>query len=62
MVVLLSPALAAAAQDIMLRVVDPRGGAVPGAALEVRSVNASPKVFSGVTDAQGTLTIKADLP
>ena len=62
MAVLFSSMLAAAAQDITFRVVDPRGGAVPGAALEIRSVNASPKVFSGVTDAQGTLTLKADLP
>ncbi|MGA3167804.1 MAG: TonB-dependent receptor [Terriglobia bacterium] len=62
MVFLFTSALAAAAQDITLRVVDPRGGAVPGAALEIRSVNASSKVFSGVTDAQGTFTVKADLP
>jgi iron complex outermembrane receptor protein len=62
MVFLFTSALAAAAQDITVRVVDPRGGAVPGAALEIRSVNASPKVFSGITDAQGTLTLKADLP
>jgi len=62
MVFLFSSALAAAAQDITFRVVDPRGGAVPGATLEIQSVNASPRAFSGVTDAQGILTLKADLP
>jgi len=62
LLVVLVSASTAAAQDLTFRVVDPRGGAVPGAALEIRSVNASPKVFSGVTDAQGTLTLKADLP
>jgi iron complex outermembrane receptor protein len=62
MIVLFSSALAAAAPEITFRVVDPRGGAVPGAALEIRSVNGSPRIFSGVADAQGTLTLKADLP
>ena len=62
MVSLFSSALAAAAQDITFRVVDPQGGAAPGATIEIRSANASPKVFSGVTDAQGTLTLKAALP
>jgi outer membrane cobalamin receptor len=62
MVVLLSSALATAAQEITFRVVDPQNAAVPSAALEIRSVIASPKVFSGVTDAQGTLTVNADLP
>jgi hypothetical protein len=62
LVVLSSSALAATAEDITFRVVDPRGGVVPGATLEVRSINASHGAFSGVTDAQGTLTLKADLP
>src|SRR5271157_4057460 len=62
LLVVLVSASAAVAQEIRFRVVDPRGGAIPGAALELRSVNASPRVFSGVTDAQGTLTVKADLP
>ena len=61
-VVLLSCSLAAAAHEITFRVVDPQGAAVPGATLELRSANASTKVFSGVTDAQGMLTVKADLP
>jgi len=62
MVVLLFSPLAAATQEVSFRVVDPQDAAVPGAALEVRSVNASPRVFSGVTDAQGMLSVKADLP
>jgi outer membrane cobalamin receptor len=62
MVVLLSCSLAAAAQEISFRVVDPQDAAVPGAALEIRGINASPKVFSGVADAQGMLTVKADPP
>ena len=61
LVLLVSPS-AAAAQDLTFRVVDPRGGAVSGAALEIRSFNSSPRVFSGVTDAQGMLTLKANLP
>jgi len=62
LVVFFTSALAAAAQDFTFRVVDPRGGAVPGAALEIRSANGTPKVFSGVTDARGTLTLKAAFP
>ena len=61
LVLLVSPS-AAAAQDLTFRVVDPRGGAVSGAALEIRSFNSSPRVFSGVTDAQGMLTLKANSP
>lgn len=52
----------AAAQEVTFRVVDPRGGAIPGAVLEIHSVNTSPKVFSGVTDAEGTLTLRAATP
>ena len=62
LLVVLVSASSAVAQEIRFRVVDPRGGAIPGAALEIRSVNASPRVSSGVTDARGTLTVKADLP
>jgi iron complex outermembrane receptor protein len=62
LLVLLVSASAAPAQDLTFRVVDPRGGAVSGAALEIRNFNSSPRVFSGVTDAQGMLTLKADLP
>lgn len=55
-------ALAAAAQEITFQVVDSSGWAVAGATLEIRSANGSPTVFSGVTDARGTLTLEADLP
>jgi outer membrane cobalamin receptor len=62
MIFLLCSALAAAAQEISFRVVDPQGAAVPGATLEIRGINATPKVFSGITDAEGVFTVKADLP
>jgi iron complex outermembrane receptor protein len=61
-VILVPCSLAAHAEEITFRVVDPQNAAVPGAALEIRGINASPKVFSGVTDVQGMLTVKADLP
>jgi outer membrane cobalamin receptor len=62
LLVVLFSSLATAAQELAFRVVDPQGAGVPGAAIEIRSVNASSKVFSGVTDAQGMLSVRADLP
>jgi outer membrane cobalamin receptor len=61
-IILVSCSLAARAQEIAFRVVDPQDTAVPAAALEIRSLGTPRGVFSGVTDVQGMLTVKADLP
>jgi outer membrane receptor protein involved in Fe transport len=61
-VILLCSTLAATAQEISFRVVDPQGAPVPGASLEIWSVNGSPAIFSGVTDPQGTFTARTGLP
>jgi outer membrane cobalamin receptor len=60
--ILLSCSLAAAAQEITFRVVDPQDAAVAGAALEIRSLGTPRGVFSGVANDHGMLTVKADLP
>ncbi|HZP01088.1 MAG TPA: TonB-dependent receptor [Terriglobia bacterium] len=62
MIALLSSSLALTAQDLIIRTVDLQGALVPGAAIEIRTAGAGPKVFSGVTDAQGTFTVQAALP
>ncbi|MBZ5515631.1 MAG: TonB-dependent receptor [Acidobacteriia bacterium] len=54
--------LAAGAPEVTFRVVDSQDAVVPRAAVEIRSLGASRGVSSGITDAQGMLTVKADLP
>jgi iron complex outermembrane receptor protein len=61
-VILVFCPLAAATEEITFRVVDSQDAAVPGAALEIRSLGTSRRVFSGVTDDRGILTVKTDLP
>ncbi len=61
-IVLSSSTLAASAQEITFRVVDPRGGVVSGAELEIWKTKAGAKVFSGTTNAEGTVTLNASLP
>ncbi len=61
-VILVSCCLEARAGEITFRIVDPQDAAVSGASVEIRGISTSPKELSGVTDAQGMLTVTADLP
>jgi iron complex outermembrane receptor protein len=62
LIVLLVFSSLARAEEVTLRVVDSQDAAVPSAAIEIRGIHASPKVFSGVTDPQGVLKVNVDLP
>ncbi len=61
-VLLVSSSLAAHAEKITFRVVDSQNAAIPRATIEIRSINRNPTAFSGTTNAQGILTVKAHLP
>ncbi len=52
----------AGADEITLRVVDSQDAAVPGAAIEVRSLGLPRTVISGVASQEGILRVKVDLP
>jgi len=54
--------MSATADEIILRVVDSQDAAVPGAVIEVRSLGSRRTVISGVTNREGVLNVKADLP
>ena len=62
MAALASCAMSATAEEILLRVVDSQDAAIPGAAVEVRSLGSRRTVISGVTNQEGVLSVKADLP
>ena len=62
LLVLLAFSPLARAEEVTFRVVDSQNAAVPGAAIEIRGVHASPKVVSGVADSQGVLKLNVDLP
>jgi len=61
-VILVACSLQSHAGEITFRIVDPQDAAVSGAWVEIRGIRTSPKELSGVTDAQGILTVTADLP
>ena len=62
MAALVSCAVSATADEITLRVVDSQDAAIPGAAIEVRSLGLPRTVISGVANQEGVLSVKADLP
>ncbi len=53
---------AQATESLLLRVIDPQGGVIPGAAIEVRSLSKGARPISVVTDQQGTVRVNVDSP
>jgi outer membrane cobalamin receptor len=60
--ILLSCSLAMAGEEITLHVVDPQDRVVPGAVVEVQSLSTTGRIFSGVTNNQGAVSVRAALP
>ncbi len=59
---LISGSLAAHSEKITFRVVDSQNAAVSRASIEIRTINGNRTVFSGVSNAQGTVTLTARFP
>ncbi len=53
---------AQATESLLLRVIDPQGGVIPGAAIEIRSLSKDSRSISAVADQQGTVHVQVDFP